>query len=252
MGHNKRLLAIIISTLSLGLFIACSSDDSEIDAISKQDLAVSLAKGDNTPGARLCQSLGLPANCDYCQVMGWYTDGVCDTFCPNADPQCTIATDATLIVRSQSMRGFYIYVDDVLLGQDGMNGDYMDGYFSGKVRGNQEHTIRVYDGKNTFNSRYYFAAGETKTVNVESEDPNDQVTVIIKTQGIFYYSVYVDGAFIGQEGTGGDITDGTFTFKVKGNMIHKIRVSAPGYDDWSQAFKFDKVGIVTLHVTPVR
>ena len=38
------------------------------------------------------------------------------------------------------------------------------------------------------------------------------------------YDVYVDGALIGKEGTGGDLLDGVFKFKVVGGMIHNIRV----------------------------
>ncbi|MGV8089982.1 MAG: hypothetical protein ACP5OM_06915 [Methanothrix sp.] len=38
------------------------------------------------------------------------------------------------------------------------------------------------------------------------------------------YDVYVDGVLIGKEGTGGDLLDGVFKFKVVGGMIHNIRV----------------------------
>lgn len=38
------------------------------------------------------------------------------------------------------------------------------------------------------------------------------------------YDVHVDGVLIGKEGTGGDLLDGVFKFKVVGGMIHNIRV----------------------------
>ena len=38
------------------------------------------------------------------------------------------------------------------------------------------------------------------------------------------YQVFVDGNYIGTEGTGGDIPDGKFGFNVAGNQNHEVSV----------------------------
>jgi hypothetical protein len=38
------------------------------------------------------------------------------------------------------------------------------------------------------------------------------------------YQVFLDGNYIGTEGTGGGITDGKFGFNVAGNQNHEVRV----------------------------
>ena len=49
--------------------------------------------------------------------------------------------------------------------------------------------------------------------------------VTIASQGMRGYQVYLDGNYIGTEGTGGDLLDGRFSFKVVGGHYHDIRVS---------------------------
>ncbi len=49
-----------------------------------------------------------------------------------------------------------------------------------------------------------------------------QVTII--SEGMRGYQVFVDGTFIGTEGTGGDALDGRFIFGVAGDRNHEIRV----------------------------
>lgn len=48
--------------------------------------------------------------------------------------------------------------------------------------------------------------------------------VTIVSQGMHGYQVFLDGAFIGTEGTGGDPLDGRFSFSVVGNQNHDVRV----------------------------
>ena len=48
--------------------------------------------------------------------------------------------------------------------------------------------------------------------------------VIIVSRGMRGYQVFLDGNYIGTEGTGGDITDGKFGFNVAGNQNHEVRV----------------------------
>lgn len=51
----------------------------------------------------------------------------------------------------------------------------------------------------------------------------DTVATIV-SRGISGYQVYLDGDYIGTEGTGGDPLDGKFSFKVVGDRYHNIRV----------------------------
>jgi hypothetical protein len=46
----------------------------------------------------------------------------------------------------------------------------------------------------------------------------------IVSQGMLGYQVFLDGMYIGTEGTGGDALDGRFSFKVIGNQYHDVRV----------------------------
>jgi hypothetical protein len=45
------------------------------------------------------------------------------------------------------MRGYQEFLDENYLGTEGTGGDPMDGSFSFSVTGDQNHAIRVYDGK---------------------------------------------------------------------------------------------------------
>ena len=47
---------------------------------------------------------------------------------------------------------------------------------------------------------------------------------LIVSQGMRGYQLFVDGTFIGTEGSGGDTMDGRFSFRVAGNRNHEIRV----------------------------
>jgi len=48
--------------------------------------------------------------------------------------------------------------------------------------------------------------------------------VTIASQGMRGYQVFLDGNYIGTEGTGGDALDGSFSFNVIGNQNHEVRV----------------------------
>jgi len=56
-----------------------------------------------------------------------------------------------------------------------------------------------------------------------SSAPGD-TSVSIVSQGMRGYQVFLDGTYIGTEGTAGDPMDGRFNFKVAGNQYHDIRV----------------------------
>lgn len=58
----------------------------------------------------------------------------------------------------------------------------------------------------------------------ESQPSSADAQGTIVSQGMRRYQVFVDGIFIGTEGTGGDALDGRFSFMVAGNRNHEIRV----------------------------
>jgi hypothetical protein len=64
----------------------CGDPDPEDEAISKDEAAQSKADGFTD---ELCAYLFAEPGCDLCAEMGWYGDGICDTFCETADPDCT-------------------------------------------------------------------------------------------------------------------------------------------------------------------
>ena len=81
--------------------------------------------------------------------------------------QVVASGDTPVTIQSQGMRGYQVYLDEVLIGVEGTNGDALDGKFSFSVVGNQNHNIRVYDGQFNYPKSMYFARGVTKIINVE-------------------------------------------------------------------------------------
>lgn len=83
-------------------------------------------------------------------------------------PQTAVAAgDTPVTIQSQGMRGYQVYLDEVLIGTEGTGGDALDGKFSFKVVGNQNHNIRVYDGQFNYPKSMYFQKGVLKIINVE-------------------------------------------------------------------------------------
>ncbi len=74
-------------------------------------------------------------------------------------------------------------------------------------------------------------------------------TAIIKSQRMRGYQVYLDGKYIGTEGTGGDSLDGTFIFKVVGNQDHAVRVF-DGQFNYPKTMFFDRGGTKIINVEP--
>jgi hypothetical protein len=74
-----------------------------------------------------------------------------------------------------------------------------------------------------------FAQAPPTTTPIASMPPqtptvNGDTPVTIQSQGMRGYQVFLDGNYIGTEGTGGDPLDGRFSFNVVGNQNHDIRV----------------------------
>jgi hypothetical protein len=90
--------------------------------------------------------------------------------------QTTIATtstpipttgDSTATIVSQSMRRYQVFLDGNYIGTEGTGGDSLDGKFTFKVVGNQNHEVRVYDGQFNYPKTMFFDRGGTKIINVE-------------------------------------------------------------------------------------
>ena len=74
-------------------------------------------------------------------------------------------------------------------------------------------------------------------------------TAIIVSEGMRGYQVFLDGVYIGTEGTGGDPLDGKFSFKAVGNRNHSVRVN-DGQFDYPKIMFFEPGGTKTINVEP--
>lgn len=81
----KRLSALILCTTFAAGTVACGPSEEpepETQEITKAEARASAGKGDHV---------------DWCAVLDWYGDGICDDFCQNPDPDCvddTCTSDA--------------------------------------------------------------------------------------------------------------------------------------------------------------
>lgn len=73
--------------------------------------------------------------------------------------------------------------------------------------------------------------------------------VTIVSQGMRGYQVFLDGNYIGTEGTGGDALDGSFSFEVVGGQNHDIRVY-DGRFDYPKTIYFQRGLQKVIHVEP--
>jgi len=78
-----------------------------------------------------------------------------------------VAGDTPVTIQSQGMRGYQVYLDEVLIGTEGTGGDPLDGKFSFNVIGNQNHNVRVFDGQFNYPKSMYFQRGVLEIINVE-------------------------------------------------------------------------------------
>jgi hypothetical protein len=75
--------------------------------------------------------------------------------------------DSTATIVSQGMRGYQVFLDGNYIGTEGTGGDPLDGKFSFKVVGNQNHEVSVYDGQFNYPKTMFFDRGGTKIIKVE-------------------------------------------------------------------------------------
>jgi hypothetical protein len=75
--------------------------------------------------------------------------------------------DSTATIISKGMRGYQVFLDGNYIGTEGTGGDPLDGKFSFRVIGNQNHEIRVFDGQFNYPKTMFFERGGTKIIYVE-------------------------------------------------------------------------------------
>jgi hypothetical protein len=73
--------------------------------------------------------------------------------------------------------------------------------------------------------------------------------VTIRSQGMRGYQVFLDENYIGTEGTGGDVLDGIFNFKVVGGKVHDIRVY-DGQFNYPKSMYFARGNLKMIIVEP--
>lgn len=78
-----------------------------------------------------------------------------------------LAGDTPVTIQSRAMRGYQVFLDESYIGTEGAGGDVLDGVFSFRVVGGQNHNIRVYDGQFNYPRSIYFSRGILKIINVE-------------------------------------------------------------------------------------
>jgi hypothetical protein len=79
----------------------------------------------------------------------------------------SIAADTPVTIVSHGMRGYQVFLDGNYIGTEGTGGDALDGSFSFNVVGNQNHEVRVYDGRFNYPKTIFFQRGVLKIINVE-------------------------------------------------------------------------------------
>ena len=80
--------------------------------------------------------------------------------------------NAQITVSSPYAKGFSVYVDGYYEGGDGQNGDYLDGYYTFSVPGNQQHTIKVYHQGGTYQQTKTYYCGSSYTIMLSSAPPS--------------------------------------------------------------------------------
>jgi hypothetical protein len=73
--------------------------------------------------------------------------------------------------------------------------------------------------------------------------------VTIQSQKMRGYEVFLDGSYIGREGTGGDVMDGVFDFTVVGGTSHNIRVF-DGQFNYPNSMYFERRVHKIIYVEP--
>ena len=109
-------------------------------------------------------------------------------------------------------------------------------------------SFRVYPGISYTNPPIQ-SPGPTYTTTQSPAATAGDSTATIVSQGMRGYQVFLDGNYIGTEGTGGDPLDGKFSFSVVGNQNHEVRVT-DGQFNYQKTIFFDRGGTKIINVEP--
>ncbi len=108
----------------------------------------------------------------------------------------------------------------------------------------QQQTVATYTQSKPAGAAYSGPAAVAAVPAVSAGDT--PVTIQTSLKG---YDVYVDGAFIGKEGTGGDALDGVFKFNVVGGQTHVIRIF-DGENNYEKPIYFERGVHKIINVPP--
>ncbi len=81
---------------------------------------------------------------------------------PTPSPGC----NAQIIITSDYMRGYSVYVDGNYIGGDGRRGDHFDGTFSFTVTGNLPHTIKIDNQGFSYTQTKTYNCGQTYVIPI--------------------------------------------------------------------------------------
>jgi hypothetical protein len=97
----------------------------------------------------------------------------------------------------------------------------------------------------------YSAINPTPIVSMSSQATafGGDTPVTIQSQGMKGYQVFLDENYIGREGAGGDVSDGSFNFTVVGGRVHDIRVY-DGQFNYPKSMYFARGILKIINVEP--
>lgn len=95
-------------------------------------------------------------------------------------------------------------------------------------------------------TQYTSAQASTPTPVQQLVSGDTPVTIQTSMKG---YDVWVDGAYIGKEGTGGDPLDGVYKFRVVGGQTHTIRIF-DGMNNYEKPMFFERGVSKIINVPP--
>lgn len=109
-------------------------------------------------------------------------------------------------------------------------------------------SFRVYQRPTNTYPALQFPAPAYTTAQSPATIAGDSTATIV-SQGMRGYQVFLDGNYIGTEGTGGDQPDGRFTFNAVGNQYHDVRVY-DGQFNYPKTIFFERGGTKIIYVEP--
>lgn len=109
-------------------------------------------------------------------------------------------------------------------------------------------SFRVYPRPTATNPAIQFPGSTYTNTQSFAATPGDSTATIV-SQGMRGYQVFLDGNYIGTEGTGADPLDGKFSFRVDGNRNHVVGVY-DGHFNYPKTIFFERGGTKIINVEP--